>query len=169
MVPDQIFMVPGQFSWLFMVLGWFFLVPGRFSWFQVGFHGSRSVFMIFDSSRLVFHGSRSVFMVFCGSRLVFHGSRLVFMVFHGFRLVFHDFSWFQVGFSWFFSKYTCPNCILARRLNLVMIKPRTNGWSMKVIPLTSCNELAQRKGHNQMCILMKPPRLTLRSWKTTES
>ena len=51
----------------------------------------------------------------------------------------------------------------------IMIKPCTNGWSMKVIPLTSCNELAQRKGHNQLCILMKPPRPTLRSWKTTES
>ena len=40
-------MVPGRFSWLFMVPGWFFMVPGGFSWlfmvpgwftwFQVGF------------------------------------------------------------------------------------------------------------------------------------
>ena len=26
-------MVPGQFSWFFMVSGWFFMVPGWFSWF----------------------------------------------------------------------------------------------------------------------------------------
>ena len=26
-------MVPGRFSWFFMVPGWFFMVPGRFSWF----------------------------------------------------------------------------------------------------------------------------------------
>ena len=45
-------MVPGQFSWLLMVLGWFF--------------------MIFGGSRLVSHGSRSVFMVFHGSRFVFN-------------------------------------------------------------------------------------------------
>ena len=75
------------------------------------FHGSRSVFMFF-------HGSRLVFMVFHGSRSIFHGSRIVFMVFQGSRLVFHGFSWFQVGFSWFFSKCTCPNCILAQLSNL---------------------------------------------------
>ena len=26
-------MVPGGFSWFFMVPGWFFMVPVRFSWF----------------------------------------------------------------------------------------------------------------------------------------
>ena len=101
-------MVPGQFSWFFMAPGRFFMI---FDSSRLVFHGSRSVFMVFHGSRLVFHGSRSFYTVF-------HGSRLVFMVFHGSRLVFHGFSWFQVGFSWFFSKYTCPYCILARRSNL---------------------------------------------------
>ena len=32
---------------------------------------------------MVFHGSMSIFMVFQGPRLVFHGSRLVSKVFHG--------------------------------------------------------------------------------------
>ena len=52
------------------------MVPGQFSWFlmvPVFFHGSRSVFMVFDGCRLVFTGSRSVF-------IVFHGSRSLFMV-----------------------------------------------------------------------------------------
>ena len=78
-------MVPGQFSWVFMVPGW------------LVFHG-------FHGTRLVFHGS-SGFSGFYGSRLVFmapnrfswffmflgcfiHGSRSVFMVFHGSRFVF---------------------------------------------------------------------------------
>merc|ERR1711952_559642 len=106
----MVFMVPGQFSWLFMVLGWFFLVPGRFSWFQVGFHGSRSVFMIFDSSRLVFHGLDwfswffvvpgwffMVWIVFHGFSWFqvgfFYGSGCVLMIFHGSMLVFHDSGW----------------------------------------------------------------------------
>ena len=33
MVPGQLSMVPGWLSWFFMVTGWFFMVPGRFSWF----------------------------------------------------------------------------------------------------------------------------------------
>ena len=39
--------------------------------------------------------------------------------------------------------------------SFIMIKPCfsfANGLSMKAIPLTSCNELAQRKGYNQKCI-----------------
>ena len=54
---------------VFTVPGWFYgfsRFQAGFSWFQVGFHGSRPVFMIF-------HGSRPVFMVFHGSRPVFHG------------------------------------------------------------------------------------------------
>ena len=80
------FLVPGGFSWLFMVPGWFFMVPGWFSWFFMVFHNSR---LVFHGSRLIFHGSRPVFTAFHGSRLVFHGSRSVLMVFHGSRLVFH--------------------------------------------------------------------------------
>ena len=51
MVLGRFFMVPGRFSWFFMVRGRFFMVPGcfkmvfhgsglvldGFSWFQVGF------------------------------------------------------------------------------------------------------------------------------------
>ena len=54
------------------------MVSGRFSWSKVGFHDSRSVFMVFPGSRLIFPGYRLIFHV---SRLVFHGSRLVFMGF----------------------------------------------------------------------------------------
>ena len=49
-------MIPGRFSWIFMV-------PGRF------FHGSRMVFMVPGH----FNCFWSVFMVVHGSRLVFHG------------------------------------------------------------------------------------------------
>ena len=37
MVPGWVVMVPGLFSWFFMVPGWFFMVFHGFSWFQVGF------------------------------------------------------------------------------------------------------------------------------------
>ena len=78
-------MVPGQFSWLLMVPGWFF--------------------MIFGGSRLVSHGSRSVFMVFHGSKSVF-----VISIISWFQVCF---SLFLVGFSCFFPECTCLNCILA--------------------------------------------------------
>ena len=58
-----------------------------------------------------FHGSRSVFMIFHGFRLVFHGSRLVFMVPGQFFKVPGRFSWFFMvpgWFSWFFSKMYPP-------------------------------------------------------------
>ena len=98
-------MIPGSFSWFFMVPGRF----SRFSWFQVGFHG--------------FHGSRLVFMVsgwflcFFSSRfqvglslfqvgffvLVIHGSSLVvhgfLSFFSRFQVSFHGFLRYQVDFS----------------------------------------------------------------------
>ena len=100
--PGRLFIVPGRFSWFFMVPGWFFMVPDRLF---IVCHGSRLTFMVFHGSRLVFHGSRLVFMVFLGSRLVFHGSRLIFMVFHGSRFFFMvpgGFLWFFMGPGWFF-------------------------------------------------------------------
>ena len=70
------------------------MAHGWFLWFQVGFHGFRSVLMVFHGSWLVFLGFRAVLLVFHGFRLVFHGSRLVF---HGSRLVFMVMD----GISWF--------------------------------------------------------------------
>ena len=103
-VPGYFFMFSGGFSWCFMIPGcffhvsrsvfmiprWFFMIPG----FYVFFHGSRSVFLVFQGSGSVFYGSRSVlcFFVIPGqliwvfkfpgwffqcSRSVFQGSRSV--------------------------------------------------------------------------------------------
>ena len=59
------------------------------------FHGSRSVFMVFQGSRSGFDGSRPVLMVIQGSRVVFQGSRLVFMVFYCSRSVLVGLLWFR--------------------------------------------------------------------------
>ena len=81
-----------------------------YKWFQVGFHGSRSVSMVFHGSRLVFmvsHGSRSIscfFMVPGWYFMVPGRFSWVFMV----QVGFHGFSFFQVGFSCFFSKMYPP-------------------------------------------------------------
>ena len=63
-VPGWLFIISGEFSWVFMVPGWFFMVPGGFhafswrvftflSWFQEGFH-------VFSWFQVGFHGSRLV-------------------------------------------------------------------------------------------------------------
>ena len=62
--PDSV-----QLVYVMFHVSWFQV---DFSWFQVGFHGSRSVVMVFHGSRLVFHGGRSAFVVFHGSGLVLH-------------------------------------------------------------------------------------------------
>ena len=68
------FMVPGPFSWFFMVPGWFFMVPGRFSWF----------FMV--------PGRFSWFFMVPGWLFMDPGQFLSFQV---------DFSWLQVSFHGF--------------------------------------------------------------------
>ena len=117
----------------FMVPCCFFMVPGRFSWFQVGFHGSRSVFMVFHSSRLVFHGSWSVFMVF-------HSSMSVFMVFHGSRSVFMVPGWFFMFFPKMYPPklYPCPTIqsrSAARGAAQVLVYESFSFSSFDVLPL----------------------------------
>ena len=71
--------------------------------FQVGFHGFRSILMVFHGPRLVFHGSRLVFMVFQGSGFFYGlgGFLWLFMVPGGSFKFQVGFSKFQVCFSWF--------------------------------------------------------------------
>ena len=68
------------------------LVFHGFSWFQVGFHSSRTVFIVFHGSRLFFHG-------FSWFVMVFHGFSWFYMVPGWF---FHVFSWFFMVSGWFF-------------------------------------------------------------------
>ena len=115
-VPKLGFMVPGGFSWFFMVTGGFFMVS----------HCSRWVFMVFHGIRLVFHDSRWFFMVSHGSRLVFMlpgqfpwflmVPDWFFMVPDWFFMVPGRFPWFYVVPGWFFifhvestpKLYSCP-------------------------------------------------------------
>ena len=66
----SVFMVPGRFSWFFMVSGWFFMVPGGFSWF---FMVPGGVFMVPGWFSWFFIVPGWFFMVFHGSSLIFHG------------------------------------------------------------------------------------------------
>ena len=112
-------MVPGGFSWFFMIPGCFLWFQVGFSRFQVSFHSFRLVlwlqvdFSLSQVGFMGFHGSRSVFRAFHSYRSTFHDSKWTFMFFNGSSLGFHDsrsvfmisgwFLWFSIV-DWFIFK-----------------------------------------------------------------